>query len=369
MSRSGSPLSGPVGSTVTVTVTATKRANTLAKQLDYLLKINTELAKTKRGGVVEVDAVNPHTGQLEHVMINRENFKDLVSAYKKEIRELPKEAKRARREAGACSRLVSSFSNPTMYRDNMRAFVRDQVLKHANAASDLGELVPVIEQTVVRDGFASQTILNTLFTMYTYWEDLSRLASDNAGMQPNNVNYKLNVYGSPPELAALFSSYMPELQAIQDRLGAELPPNPTPKQVQKATKVFRVDNFKISDRSKIFGVARDRAAENANVGNLKDVEGMKAYRKLVEQQCLATVGSRPDLRLDDPDLKDKISINYQELVAGSALAGRPAIELRAQLDNLRQALKERNDRVGKREEIRRKAIGRPKKKKSRSPRR
>ncbi len=261
----------------------------------------------------------------------------------------------------------------------MLEFVRNQILANPKAQQYLGQvtlsdgtvlpdLLELLKQRVGADGYASQTILNTLFTMYTYWMNLSRLAADNVDLPENNENYKLNVYGSPPELAILFNAYMPELQAIQAKMTSELPRNPTPKQVQKATKVFRVDNFKISDRSKIFGVARDKNAEQANAVNLKDEEGMKAYRKLVEQQCLVIVNSDPALRLDDPKLKDKVTIDYQTLLDGTALKGRPAIELRAELDNLRQALKQRNEFVKAENEAQRKLIGRPKKKKGRSPR-
>ncbi len=127
----------------------------------------------------------------------------------------------------------------------------------------------IIQQLVVDKGIASENVLNILFSLYSLWEHLPALASSNAGLAPQQI--KLNVYGSTPELKRLFETAMLNIHHLDQ---------------------FDVNNYKISDRSKIFSVSRDRTVEANFQPKLNNRAEIKQYGQTLNTLCQLEVAKQ-----------------------------------------------------------------------------
>ena len=308
---SPSPSSTPRG---TKSTTRQAQANAVAKLLPDLIRVHKAVCDLQRGGSLDVTIQTTAGPQV--VTLDRKGMDGWISEYAKAIRALGKA-----KETSVCARLVSSFSNPIIVDDNMRNFIAQYILSHPRARNDIGdELIGELDVTVgggnktPTGGVTSQTILNLLFTMYSYWENLPSLASSNRGKQPTSSDYKYDRYGSTPPLATLFNSYMGAIQT------------------KKSGNEFDVMNFRISDRPKVFSAARDSGKE---AGLPVNKDGMARYRLLVEQACEAQLASQ-GINNTSKDAKKYLNIDY------NVLGQQAGVPLRGRLDQLRVSLEKRN---------------------------
>ena len=303
----------------------------LIQEYTWIIGVKERLDKIAPGGVV---TVYNRSGQLE--IIDRTNFERRLNQVVTQLRSLPANQQPTPAENAECSSIskIKGFKKLIIINSDMRDFIRQVFLgKHRSmfTPNDLN----IIQILMVDRGIASQTLLNILLSLYNQWEDLYTLGTSNIGLPP--IQIRRIFYGSTPELKTLFNAVMPKLQALQNAAMANLPPNPTRRDLERATKVFNVDNYKITDLSKVIGISRDKIAEANFQPKLHNRDEIVQYSRALNELCQLEVAKQKAIggKMPYDPMNTGSELPYLQAAAGLSIT----TQYRAAIDRLDGNLK------------------------------